>query len=372
MKIFEIITSVHLGGAENFTFNLIEQCTLLHPVKFEFIVVELYPSKSFYALRKKAELRSKGIRIITLSPTNKRWGLVIAPIVLFSKIRKEKPQIIHSHTDLPDFVLSVVLKFCNLKTTGIVRTIHNTELWGDHFKIGKFVEKSFIQDQIIGVSVAAKEAYISMRNRYCLPVSDFSSVIYNGCSIPGKDIHYFKIDKSKINIAFCGRLVYQKGIDILTSAIKNLDPQIRSKFLFHIVGDGPFREDVMSISDKFNNVIFYGSVSNLSEKLYDFDYLLIPSRFEGLSLISVESSMSNVPVVPANIPGLNETIPKDWPFLFNIDEQNGIEKILTKIASLNFDNERLKQIAFDFVSDRFCNEKMGKLYSSIYSNYILK
>src|SRR5688572_20386385 len=128
-KIFEIITSVNLGGAENLTFNLVDQCSALHPGKFEFVIIELYATKSFYAYRKKVELRSKGVKVITLGGTSKRSSLPIAPFNLLNHIRKEKPHIIHSHTDLPDFVLSLALKMRRLKKIKIIRTIHNTQLW---------------------------------------------------------------------------------------------------------------------------------------------------------------------------------------------------------------------------------------------------
>ena len=165
IKIFEIITSVNLGGAENFTFTLIDQCTQLHPEKFEFIVVELYASKTRYAYRKKVELRSKGVKVLTLGGTNKRSSLPVAPIMLLHHIRKEKPHVIHAHTDLPDLVLSLAMKV-KRPASKIVRTIHNTELWGDHPTIGKFVESSFKDDSIVGVSQAALEAYFTMRKKY--------------------------------------------------------------------------------------------------------------------------------------------------------------------------------------------------------------
>src|SRR5688572_26177795 len=195
IKVFEIITSVNLGGAENFTFTLIDQCTQLHPGKFEFIVVELYASKTLYAYRKKVELRSKGVKVITLGGSTKRSSLPVAPITLLYHIQKEKPTVIHAHTDLPDLVLSLALKVKRSSSTKIVRTIHNTELWGDHRAIGKFVESSFKDDSIVGVSQAALSAYVTMRKNYNLPVSHDTRVIYNGCALPLRESHHFKLDK---------------------------------------------------------------------------------------------------------------------------------------------------------------------------------
>jgi glycosyltransferase involved in cell wall biosynthesis len=366
IKIFEIITSVSLGGAENLTINLVDQCSLLHPDKFEFVIVELYASKSLYALRKKVELRSKGVRVITLGGTNKRRSLLLAPFSLWHHIKKEKPQIIHSHTDLPDFVLSAVLKPVSLKNIKIIRTIHNTELWGDHNYIGKLVESSFREDTVIGVSQGALNAYNNLRTKYKLPISSKTSVIYNGCSIPKKDTHHFKLDNQKINIAFCGRFVYQKGVDILVEVIQKLNTRLKDRILFHFVGDGPDKNLFLKLAEHNENVLHYSPVSNLAGKIYGFDFLIMPSRFEGLPLLSIESSLSRVPVIASKAPGLDETLPPDWPLFFSLDNTTEIEIMFQKIMDSIFNIENLETSAFDYVAKKFSMEEMAKAYSTIY------
>ncbi len=365
-KIFQIVSSINLGGAENLTFNLIDQCSLLHPGKFEFIMVELYATKSFYAYRKKVELRSKGIRVITLGGTSKRTSLPIAPFNLLYHIQKEKPQVIHSHTDLPDFVLSLALKMRSLKTVKIVRTIHNTELWSDHQDVGRVVESSFKEDKIIGVSHAALNAYYKIRDAYRLPISSKSLVIYNGCPTPKKESHHFKLDPQRINVAFCGRFVRQKGVDILVDVIQKLDKKIKDRILFHFVGDGPYKELVSNLAAQNDNVLMYGAVSNLAGKIYDFDFLIVPSRFEGLGLISIESSLSGVPVIAARAPGLDETLPPDWPLFFDLDNTSELEDIFEKIIDTGFDKQHLKTVALNYVSKKFSMKEMAVGYSSIY------
>lgn len=366
IKIFEIVTSINLGGAENLTFNIVDHCSLLHPAKFQFIIVELYATKSSYALRKKVELRSKGIKVITLGGTSKRSSLSVAPFSLLYHIKKENPNIIHSHTDLPDFVLGLVLKVDSLTRTKIVRTIHNTELWSEYPGIGKLVESSFQDDRIVGVSKAALEAYFNLRKKYRLPISSQAGVVYNGCSTPKTDSHHFKLDNNRVNVAFCGRFVYQKGIDILVDVIWKLGEKFRNKILFHFVGDGPYKDLVSKLAKENENVLTYGAVSNLAGKIHDFDFLIVPSRFEGLGLISVESSLAKVPVIAARAPGLDETLPPDWPLFFNLNDAQELETIFQKITEPQLEKEALKKTAFDFVSGKFSMGEMARGYSAIY------
>jgi hypothetical protein len=105
-----LITSIHLGGSEVVAFNLAEQCKKQHPNEFEFVVTELHSSSDSYAQDKKKELAAKNIKTICLWKGSKRVSLIIAPFTLIYHIIKEKPQIIHSHTDLPDFVLATTIR----------------------------------------------------------------------------------------------------------------------------------------------------------------------------------------------------------------------------------------------------------------------
>ena len=53
IKIYQLITSIHLGGAENVAFQLAEYCRADDPsYNFDFTVIELYKSKNDYAEEK--------------------------------------------------------------------------------------------------------------------------------------------------------------------------------------------------------------------------------------------------------------------------------------------------------------------------------
>jgi glycosyltransferase involved in cell wall biosynthesis len=369
VKVFQLITSVNLGGAENIAFSLAEKCEITNPDEFEFVIVELYPIKSEYSLEKKKDLFFKKIKTISLFKGSKRLSLFFSSFSLVRAILKEKPHIIHSHTDLPDLVLSTAMRILSLfriKKPRIMRTIHNTELWATHNKLGKYTENAFFDDIVVGVSEASLMAYNNLRIKNELPRSPFQQVIHNGCSVPQKKDTPFHINNEKYNIAFCGRFEYQKGIDILIERIREINNKFSDNFIFYLIGSGSYRNEVLKLSKEFSNVVLYDAVSNISDKLHVFDFLIMPSRFEGLVLMSIEASFARVPVIAAFAKGLDETLPRGWPLKFQLENRKGLMVIFEKIVNKEFDIENLQNLAFKYVTENFSANQMVDSYSKLY------
>jgi glycosyltransferase involved in cell wall biosynthesis len=369
LKVFQLVRSVHLGGAEIVAFHLSEFIGSNYPDKFEFVVVELHQTKNVYSSDKKKDLVSRGIRIISLGNKSKIVSLIFGPVVLAYYIRKEKPDIVHSHTDLPDLMLSNtrrIFSLFNLKFPKIVRTIHNTVLWPTHNKLGKYTEQRFENDRVVGVSGGALEAYNNLRNKYNLGMSPYQSIIHNGSAIPRRIDHPFKIDDKKINIAFCGRFENQKGIDVLIDRIRLINSKFDNDFLFHLIGSGSYQNEILKLSQDHSNVFVYDTVPNVADKLHAFDFLIMPSRFEGLVLISIEASFARVPVIAAFAPGLSETLPTDWPLNFELENEVSLMHIIEKIKNNEFDLVTLKNKAYSYVSNEFSRSAMVDSYSTLY------
>ncbi|WP_298653440.1 glycosyltransferase family 4 protein [uncultured Proteiniphilum sp.] len=372
-KIFQLISSVQLGGAEIVAFNLAEYGGYNLPDPTEIAVVELYRTKNSYADTKRRELENKNIRIITLHKGLKRSSLMLGPLRLIFLILKEKPRVIHSHTDLPDFVLSVAMRtfrFFHLPFPRVVRTIHNTQLWRTHHKLGRITESPYTNEPVIAVSSYAMNAYEQLRKKYGLPVSPDRQIIYNGCAVPQQRQHPFKIDKEKINIAFCGRFEDYKGMETLIPVITEMGRLYPYLFLFHLIGDGTYKKQLLQLSQQREDVFLYDPIPNVSSMFHAFDYLLMPSHFEGLGLISVEASLAGVPVIASHAPGLDETLPENWPLKFRLDKKEELYAIFENIKNRMYGRGELQKIAFDFVSTRFSRNKMIQSYNTLYNKMI--
>lgn len=369
-KIFQLISSIHLGGAENVAFHLSEQCLLESKESTAFAIVELYRTDTEYANAKRKELKEKKIKTFSLFNGSKRWSLLFAPFALLQLIQKEKPTIIHSHTDLPDFVLATtirLMRLLNREVPKIIRTIHNTELWPTHPRMGQYTESAFQEDVIVGVSKAALQAYLTIRQKTKLSVAAHRKVIYNGCHLPVPTSIEIALNSNKINIAFCGRFEYQKGVDVLIDRIKTINKLYAEIFNFYFIGDGQLVNRVLELTKKFDNVIRHSAIASISNKLHHFDFIIMPSRFEGLPLVSIEASFSKVPVIASKAPGLEETLPENWALWFDLNNEKELLNIFDKIANKEFDIEELKQEAFEFVKNHFSMDSMIQEYNKIYA-----
>lgn len=81
--------------------------------------------------------------------------------------------------------------------------------------------------------------------------------------------------------------------------------------------------------------------------------------------MSIEASFAKTPVM-ANMscPGLNETMPKDWPLaVLNNDISQWYELIDTLDR---YNAQSLGDTAYNFVKDRFTVEQMRKEYENLY------
>jgi len=363
--IFQIITSIDLGGAENIAFSLADYLNTAEG-NFKPVIFELYKTESNYSDNKKKKLTEQGIEFHTLGLKSKYLSLVIAPFALWYYIWKKKPQIVHSHTDLPDFVLAMAVKMFSKIRFKIIRTIHNTELWPTHSLLGRITEKSYSNDTIIAVSDPALTAYNSLRKKYRLTPSQHQQVILNGIKIPALSDFPYSLDRTKINIAFAGRLELQKGADTMLSIMTNCSANMKEKIVFHVIGHGTYQGQIVEFCKKNSYCILHEPVSELASKLSSFDFLIMPSRHEGLVLISLEASFSKVPVIASDIPGLSETLPPCWPLLVKAQNAESFIEILEKITDEKYDTAELKAIAFNYVSQNFSFEKMGRSYLSVF------
>jgi glycosyltransferase involved in cell wall biosynthesis len=70
--------------------------------------------------------------------------------------------------------------------------------------------------------------------------------------------------------------------------------------------------------------------------------MIMPSRFEGLVLIPIESLLSKVPVIAAFAKGLSETLPLDWSLQFQLENEQELMSVFDNIKNNKYDLTQLK------------------------------
>ena len=104
---------------------------------------------------------------------------------------------------------------------------------------------------------------------------------------------------------FTGRLHAQKQVDLLIKAWPQVLKTAPGRLL--IVGDGPLREELISLRDSLGmtdqQVAFAGRLENTADALRESDVFVLPSRAEGMSNSLLEAMATGLPSVVSAIGG---------------------------------------------------------------------
>jgi len=117
-------------------------------------------------------------------------------------------------------------------------------------------------------------------------------------------------DWGNAHILFTGRVVYQKGLDLLVKALSFLKDLTWG---MTIVGDGPYIEELQSLVrdlDLHKRVEFVGWVgkNDILQYYQDATLFVFPSRHEGMPNSVLEAMAMGLPVVASDIAGNRELV----------------------------------------------------------------
>ena len=187
------------------------------------------------------------------------------------------------------------------------------DLWktSQHFWIDR--KLAHWTDRVVGNSEAVVDFY---RDRVGVP-ADKLTVIASGIG----DEEAPAIDRAKIRaslgatpdapvVIFVGRLAPQKGVDDLLKAVDVLQ-HVMPDLQTWIVGDGPLREQLLSMSIGYNlkgQAHFLGHRDDVPTLLAAADLLVLPSLYEGLPNVVLEAMRFRKPVVATAAPGTTEVV----------------------------------------------------------------
>lgn len=373
MRIFHLITHFSLGGAERVAANIAESQT--HGMEYH--VVEIMRGRTAYTPKFIGELEKAGVRChrswmpdVSFHFLFERIAALLFPLRMLYIMLRWRPDVIHTHTETPDLALYVFSRVFPrmLRRVKIVRTIHNTRLWTGLPRTAQWVE-AFFKSRNANIAISD-----SVRDSYAERFGEVAPIINNGVAEVEQNDYFNaqrstnKTQNSKLKILFAGRLEPQKGVVVLCKVLKMLAGDAR--FFFTIAGDGSQRTLVeqtlaeIAAEGKPLNAEIVPPIFGLAGYMQSFDYLFMPSEFEGLSMLSMEASLNRLPVIANACPGLADTLPTDWSLLAhgnNIDDYRRIFNLLPTA-----DRDALTQRAYAFAKDRFSVRTMQERYEAWY------
>ena len=383
IKVMRIIARLNIGGPAIHAIILNEG---LSRNGFDTCLITGLPGKEEGDMSYLAEEQGVALTIVPeLGRNIKVWADVVAFWKLFKIIRREKPQIVHTHT-----AKAGVLGRCAAILNGVpvkVHTFHG-HVFHDYFsphttKMFIFIERLLANftDRIVVVSERIKE---DISTQFKIADKAKVSVIRLGLDLEkfrnnrqpkGMLRRELNIDEKVFLIGIVGRLTAVKNHKLLLEAIRILkeeNPRCNARFL--IVGDGEMRKDLEEYAaglDIRDWIYFIGWRKDIAGVYADLDLVALTSLNEGTPLSLIEAMASKKPVVATSVGGVPDLVEhKKTGWLVS----SGNAAQLKEAVITLLDDERLREdmgeAASRYVYERYSKERLVKDVEGLYKNLL--
>ena len=348
---------------------------------------------------------------------------------------EKKPDIVHvhdHHTALVPFMMKYCYKYAAISQTRTILTIHNAQYQGwmgwnkstyipawDMWKFGMLDWKNTINPLASGIKCADKVttvswSYLNELKYMSNGLEDLFEYekgkctgILNGIDVhvwdPSKDeyitSHYgvedeeagkamnkmqlcdeFQLDFDKPLIGFVGRLVGEKGADILPDAIRDSFYHVGRRMNFLMLGSGePAVEAALSsikASSHYDYNVYVGYNEGLSHTMYaGMDFLLMPSRVEPCGLNQMYSMRYGTVPMVRRTGGLIDTVidigeKGGYGICFDNANVGDITHAIWRAVELYRDKAKMQQIRRHIMQLDFSWEKSVLQYVDVYYKVI--
>ena len=365
MKILHVINSLNTGGAEKLVLDTVP----LYNKKG--ITVDVLVFDGFeYPFYK--ELREKYCcRIISLKAKSVYNPFLIFQIIPYLK----KYDIIHVHLFPAQYwvVLAKILTFSKVK---LLFTEHSTTNRRLNNRVFKYLDRIIYWFYANVVCISSEIQRII--NKHVFYSKDKTVLICNGVVTDNyiKAKPYLKTDlgfkeiknTSKILIQVAG-FREEKDQSTLIKAM----PYLPENVCLFLVGDGPFKSKCEQLAVDLGvnkRIYFLGVRLDVPQLLKTADIVILSSKYEGLSLSSIEGMASGNPFVASNVPGLN-TVVDGAGILFPLGDALKLANIINELVKNNVLYNATSKACIERAKRYDINimvEKHIELYKNVYNN----
>ncbi len=335
MKILQIINSLATGGAEKL---ILDTVPLYNAKGLEMDVLVLNGTQQPF-LEKLKQLECCSVFSLgNLSVYN--------PILIFKIIpylRKYDVVHVHLFPALYWVALAKVLSFAKVK---LVFTEHNTNNRRMNSKIFRVFDKiaySFYK----AVICITTEVQTVLLEHLKQTKSKFP-IINNGVDLNAiqkaqayeKEFIEKKYVASDVLLIQVAGFREQKDQPTLIKALKHLPANVK----LLLVGEGVLRKECEALVAQLNveeRVTFLGLRMDIPALLKTADFIILSSKYEGLSLSSIEGMATGKPFLASNVPGLSDVV-QGAGVLF---EQGNAKELAELILKLHTDQAAYQAVA---------------------------
>lgn len=372
MRVIHLVSGDLWAGAEVQLFHLASN--LVHIADVALLVIVLNEGQLA------SKLRDCGVQVEVLDEAKLSSFQIFGEVLRLAK--KFKPDVVHTHRKKENIIGGIVSKLIGCKS---IRTVHgasefsnacwNIKSWVIN-TIDNFVAKLF-QHKIVAVSHELKSKLESQFSMAKLEVIENCIDIDFVNEMSLEDVNA-KINSEHFNIAFVGRFVDVKRVDLFIEIAKSIteETDLSMPITFHMIGDGPLWNDAVDSVKQMNLedvVRFEGFVKNTAPYLKQMDLLLFTSDHEGLPMTLLEAMALNVTVMSRNLETIKHVLcGGECGYILKSDQASDFsEEIIELVNNQEIKNKRTNmasaQLGNHYSIDSLINKYMC-LYSSIRKN----
>lgn len=204
------------------------------------------------------------------------------------------------------------------------------------------------------------------RRQLCIP-SERVTTVYNGIAPPSAA----GLGRpggpapEPVAVLCVGRLAHEKGVDVLVRAMAAVPSGDAV-----VAGDGAERPRIEALASRLGvtgRIRFDGWVEGWTAR-YAPQVVVVPSRFEALSLVALEAMRAGIPVVATRVGGIPEIVVDSLTGLLVAPDDPAA--LAAAIGSLLADGPRREAMGAagrTRVAERFCLDAMVAAYEELYS-----
>lgn len=237
-------------------------------------------------------------------------------IVLARAIRRHRIQILHAHMFRASLFASPIARLCGVPV--VIETSHSREPWRKGW-----LKSKYIVDRLAGTCVSRFIAVSSACAQHLTGNKRVDPsrvrVIHNGCNLEKFDPERPAPAGMRQSLGFgendpvllvLARLEPQKGHHVLLDAVPDVLKEFPNARLV-CVGDGALRDNLEQQARAlgvYDSVRFVGYQSNTPDWLALADLTVLPSYYEGLPLVAIESLAAGKTIVATAVDGTPDVV----------------------------------------------------------------
>ncbi len=180
------------------------------------------------------------------------------------------------------------------------------------------------------------------------------------------------IAKDDIVITSTGRVIADKGFDILCEVAKRFKDNDKVKFI--VAGDGEYRQQWLSDIEKENmqkQVYLLGYRSDIDDILRESDIFIICTKHETLCNSLLEGGMHKLPLVATKVGGIPEIIDDNKNgFLVPLNDVEGFVNALNSLINDAELREKMGAAAKEKVEVKFSEKSIVEKLDDVFTNVL--